>query len=139
MSTLNPQRGEQIPRATPSSVTQPFWEGCKRGELLFQRCGECGKPNFTPVERCRGCLGAGLEWQKSAGTARLISWTVVWRPAAPSFSVPYVPAVVELAEGYQMMTNIVGCEPDALRGGMALRVSFHAVDDTLTLPYFRPA
>ncbi len=139
MSVLSAQHGKEIPRAVPSVVSRPFWDGCKRGELCYQRCERCARPNFFPVERCRHCLAAELSWQKSSGQATLLSWTVVARPAAPAFSVPYVPAVVELAEGYQMLTNVIGCEPEDLKAGMRLGVAFHAVDDSLTLPYFRPA
>jgi hypothetical protein len=50
-------------------------------------------------------------------------------------------AVVELAEGPRMMTNIVDCPqtPEALALDMKLEVAFEKLDDTCTLPLFRPA
>lgn len=49
-------------------------------------------------------------------------------------------AVVELAEGPRLMTNIVGCEPDAVSVGMAVVADFEPIDDSdLSLPVFSPA
>jgi uncharacterized OB-fold protein len=53
--------------------------------------------------------------------------------------VPYVAAVVDLAEGPRMMTNVVGCEFDDLRAGMALRLEITDVGEGLHVPMFRPA
>ena len=54
---------------------------------------------------------------------------------------PYAIAVVKLAEGPTMMTNIVGCPqtPEALVLDMPLEVVFEPQTDTITLPLFRPA
>jgi uncharacterized OB-fold protein len=53
--------------------------------------------------------------------------------------VPYVAAVVDLAEGPRMMTNVVGCELDDLAVGMALEVEFTDIGDEYHVPMFRPA
>ena len=52
--------------------------------------------------------------------------------------VPYVAAVVDLAEGPRMMTNVVDCEFDALAIGMALEAVFHPTSDEVTIVQFRP-
>lgn len=52
---------------------------------------------------------------------------------------PYVLAMVELEEGPRLMTNIVGCDPDAVRIGMSVVVQFDDVTPEITLPKFRPA
>ena len=51
---------------------------------------------------------------------------------------PYVYAIVELAEGVRMPTNVVGCPPDAVRIGMPVEVVFEDVAPEITLPKFRP-
>lgn len=48
-------------------------------------------------------------------------------------------ALVTLAEGPRMMTNIVDCDPEAVRIGMAVTVTFDDVTEEVTLPKFRPA
>jgi uncharacterized OB-fold protein len=66
---------------------------------------------------------------------------VVHRNDLPPFNerVPYVAAVVDLAEGPRMMTNVVDCDPGRLEVGMALEVDFRDVGEGFRLPFFRPA
>jgi hypothetical protein len=79
-----------------------------------------------------------MAWEQSAGFGSLYSWTVVWRPPDPSFSVPYAPAIVRLDEEFWLMSAIIGCRADALYDGMRVGVTFHPVSDEVTLPYFSP-
>ena len=37
-----------------------------------------------------------------------------------------------------MLTNLVDVEPGDVRVGLPVEVVFHAFDDRITLPYFRP-
>jgi uncharacterized OB-fold protein len=136
-STLQPQQ-PGIPVPSPSPRSAPYWDACKRGELVFLSCDNCGAIALRPAVLCGGCLGRSLSWQASAGRGRLYSWTVVWRPQHPSFHVPYAPAIVTLDEGWSMVSAIVGCEPEDLRADMPLAVEFHPAGDEITLPYFRP-
>jgi uncharacterized protein len=53
--------------------------------------------------------------------------------------VPYVAAVVDLAEGPRMMTNVVDCDFDELAVGMALRVAYRELTPEFTVPVFVPA
>jgi len=137
MSVLQPQpEGTPLPR--PGPMTAPFWAGCTRGELLFQRCGRCGSAVFDPAIRCRRCGGADLIWERSAGHGAVYSWSTVWRPQVPAFRTPYAVAIVDLDEGYQMVSCLVGCEPDDIGVGMRVAVEFHPAGGDIVLPYFRP-
>jgi uncharacterized OB-fold protein len=129
--------GIPLPQPTPESA--PFWEGCARGELLFQRCAKCGTPNFVPAAACRNCLSPELSWEASAGKGSLYSWTIIWRPQTPAFEVPYAVGIVDIDEGYQMLSAIIDCDADDLRLGLRLEVDFRKMSDEITLPYFRPA
>jgi len=127
-----------IPVPNPSAASKPYWEGCVRGELLYQRCDDCGTIVLRPGTLCGQCLGRSLSWARSSGLGTLYSWTVVWRPQRPSFTVPYAPAIVTLDEGFRMVSSVVGCEPEELTAGMPLAVEFHPASDEISLPYFRP-
>ena len=50
-------------------------------------------------------------------------------------------AIVELEGGARMPTNIVDVEadPEHIKIGMALQVTFDDLDDKISLPKFRPA
>ena len=54
---------------------------------------------------------------------------------------PHSIAVVTLAEGPRMMTNIIGCPqtPEALQLDMPLEVVFEKQNDDIYLPLFKPA
>jgi len=136
-SLLQPQAGD-IPHPFPSVVSQPYWDGCARGELLFQRCDECGGITHTPAMICSHCCARALSWERSAGTGSIYSWTTVWRPQTPAFVVPYQPIIVDVDEGFQLLSNLIGCDHDAVHVGMRVAVQFHAIADGTMLPYFGP-
>ena len=137
MTLLQPQTGA-IPPPTPSALSQPFWDGCNRGELLFQRCDECGRATHTPAYICAHCNAPALTWERSAGTGTIYSWTTVWRPQVPAFHVPYVAIIVDVDEGWQVLSNLIGCAVDDVEVGMRVEVEFHPISGGFDLPYFRP-
>ncbi len=129
--------GIPVPRL--SSGGAPYWEGCRAGELRYLRCNVCGRIPSMPTPMCPRCRSRDLSWTASSGRGSLYSWTVVWRPQHPAFTVPYAPAIVRLDEGFWVMSAMVGCTPDELVDGLAVEVEFQAVDDELTLPFFHPS
>jgi uncharacterized OB-fold protein len=138
MALLVPQPGP-LPLGPPSAAALPFWEGAVAGELRYPRCSTCGHADFPAAPNCRFCLADTLVWEVSAGLGTVYSYTVVWRPVTPDFVTPYVPAIVELDEGYSMMTNLIGLDSDDVAVGLRVTVAFEAVREGPTLPYFRPA
>ena len=71
----------------------------------------------------------------------MFSWIVVRHPIPAEVyasEVPYVVALVDLEEGVRMVTNIIGCAPEAVTAGMRLEVVYKDVNETVTLPQFRP-
>ena len=137
MTTLQPQTGA-IPLPQPTMVSRPFWEGCQRGELLFQRCKDCGGATWSPALMCSNCYSTNTHWQQSKGEGEVYSWTVVWRPQTPEFTVPYAAVIMRMDEGYDFLSNMIGCDPDAIHVGMRAKVTFHRLSDDITLPYFVP-
>lgn len=137
-AVLQPQPvGIPVPRT--SLVAAPYWDGCRAGELRFQRCASCGGVVFYPSHVCHACQSTELAWEVSVGEGELYSWTVVWRAQTPAFRVPYAPAIVAMDEGFWLLTSVVGCAPDDLRAGLRMRVEFHLAGDDLVLPYVAPA
>jgi uncharacterized OB-fold protein len=128
-----------LPRVDEES--RGFWEALARHELYVQRCRDCGTKRFYPRAVCTACLSSATEWLRASGRGRVYSFTVTHQNQAPGFrdQLPYVLAYVTLEEGPTLMTNLVGCAPDAVRVGMAVEVVFEDVTPDVTLPKFRPA
>ena len=129
-----------LPQPTPE--TQHFWDGCREGKLLLQRCGDTGKAYFPPRPFSPFTGTREVEVFEASGKATLYSYVINHRPARGFEDIaPYAIAVVKLEEGVQMMTNIVDCEqtPEALELDMPLEVVFEKVSDDISLPKFRPA
>lgn len=126
-----------IPKPTPE--TQHFWDGTRAGELRIQHCSDCDHTYFPPRPFCPECSSRSVEVVVASGRATLYSYVIHHREV-PGFTPPYAIAVVELAEGPRMMTNIVECEqtPEALQLDMELEVTFEAVSEEISLPQFRP-
>jgi uncharacterized OB-fold protein len=133
---LLPQKAG-IPLPHPTPVSQPFWDGCALGELRYQRCRQCGRALFNPTSVCRWCGSDSLAWELGQGRGSVYSWSVVWRPQSTAFHVPYAAVIVDLDEGYQMLSGLIGCEHDEVDVGMRVAVEFHAAGE-MTLPYFSP-
>ena len=113
-------------RPEPDAFTRPYWEAAAEGRLLLRRCGGCGRAHHYPREFCPYCWSEDVAWEHASGDAVLYTWSVVHINDLPPFRdrLPYVAAVVDLAEGPRMMTALVDCDPLTLRIGMALHVSF---------------
>lgn len=126
-------------RPKPTPETRHFWEGCRRGKLLLQRCVETGRVYFPPRPFSPFTGSRNVEVVESCGRATLYSYLIHHRPV-PGFTPPYAIAVVELQEGPRMMTNIVECQqtPEALQLDMELEVVFRRIDEEISLPLFRP-
>lgn len=126
---------------SPTPETRHFWEGCQAGELRLQRCRACAKSYFPPRPFCPHCAARDVEIYKASGKATLESYIINHRPRPDMGTEPHSIAIVTLAEGPRMMTNIIGCPqtPEALVLDMALQVVFEPQTDEITLPYFKPA
>ena len=128
-----------IPLPRPTPLSAPHWDGCREGRLRVQRCRACRHYVFIPQPVCTACQSDALEWVDSSGRGTVYSLTTVHRPQRPEFAVPYTVAIVELDEGWHMLTNLVECAPEERAIGMRVEVVFRRMTDEVTLPMFRPA
>jgi len=116
-----------------------WWDRIAAGELPIQRCKQCGVLRHPPRPMCGHCQST--EWDNIAakGGGTVYSHTILHHPKFPGYDYPLICAVIELDEGTRIVSNIVGCGPADVRIGMRVQLSLEAVDETMTLPLFRPA
>ena len=125
--------------------SRAYWEGAGRGELVLQRCKDCGVVQHRPRGLCASCLSDDIEHFVSSGRGEVYTFSVVRQNQMPAFAkaVPYVISYVQLEEGPQLLTNIVDCDPDSVSIGMAVKFDFVPTPakngDALGIPRFVPA
>ena len=107
------------PRRIVAPEDQRFWAAIDAGELQIARC-ECGK-HYARAQACLACgAKAGtMAWVPASGAATLVSFVEFDKAYHPYFEsrLPYVVAVVALAEGPELVTNLVGVSSDELAAG----------------------
>ncbi|MDG5801779.1 Zn-ribbon domain-containing OB-fold protein [Streptomyces ossamyceticus] len=136
MSSGGAGRRFDLPEADAFSRT--YWDAAAEGRLLVRRCGACGRAHHYPREFCPHCWSEDVRWEEASGRATLYTWSVVHRNDLPPFGerVPYVAAVVDLAEGPRMMTEVVECAVADLRVGMEVEAVFRDAGE-FRVPVFR--
>jgi hypothetical protein len=127
-----------IPRPAPESAY--YWQAAREHRLELPRCNACGKFWFPPSQSCPHCLASDFAWQPVSGIGKIFSFVTYHRIYHPALAkdVPYVVALVELAEGPRLLTNIVGIAPDAVACDMPVKVVFDDVADDVSVPKFTP-
>jgi uncharacterized OB-fold protein len=132
---------ESFERVEPplTERTEAFWTSGADGVLRIAGCGSCGRYQHPPRPVCSRCHSRDIAPVAVLGRGTVWSWTVnryQWQRAMPA---PYVVAEVELTEqpGLRLLTNIVDCEPEEVRIGMAVEVCFARSGDAF-IPLFRP-
>jgi uncharacterized OB-fold protein len=125
----------------PTAETAEYWAGCRRHELLIQRCTDCAAHQFYPRLLCTSCSGRSLEWVPASGRGTITSFTIVRKAVSAAYAaeVPYVVALIRLEEGPTLMSNVVGCGVEEVVMGMPVEVVFDDWPGGVTVPKFRPA
>lgn len=128
------------PRTALDPDAAPWWEAINRDELKYQVCRDCQTPFFYPRTACPACLSDDLEWRSSLGNGAVYAFTVVRRAPEAAFvkHVPYVVALVDLDEGFRMMSGVVDCPVERVRVGLKVSLVFREGARGQRLPYFKP-
>lgn len=102
-----------------------FLEHCRRRELAFPVDAD-GAALWRPSVRAAG-------WRVSAGRGTVYSTTTVRRRGEE----PHDVSLVELDEGYRMLSRVTGIAPEAVRIGLRVHVQWEGDDPPV--PVFAPA
>lgn len=129
----------QLPVADEDTLA--FWEGCRRGRLLIQQCGDCHAFRFPPAPLCPRCSSSAATWREDPGHGEILTFCVYHSElAGPAWRdrLPYVVVVVELTYSrVRMLGNLTGVEPGSVEIGLRTRLCFETVDGRMSLPQFR--
>jgi uncharacterized OB-fold protein len=127
-------------RVAPSTSpdTAFFWDGLREHRLLIQRCAGCGALRQPPRPMCPECNSLAWDTIESSGRGTVYAYVMPQHPRFPMFEYPYIVALVELAEGVRLVSNLRGIAPEDVRVGMPVEVFYETFENELVLHQFRP-
>ncbi|MFE6918267.1 bifunctional MaoC family dehydratase N-terminal/OB-fold nucleic acid binding domain-containing protein [Streptomyces rubiginosohelvolus] len=130
------------PRPVINRDNAGFWAGVAEHRLLIQRCTDCATLRLPWLPGCNACGGAEWDTVEACGAGTVFSHVVMHHPSFPAFAPdgeggPYAVALVELAEGVRIVSNVIGVPYDKVRVGMPVQLEFLVTDPDLELPVFR--
>ena len=131
-------------RSTPEELTAEFWDAAAQGRLVRPVCDDCGRSFFTPRVACPHCRSIRWRYVDSDGLGVVSSHSTVHRGPDPTWATPYVLGVVDMDEGWNLLTRLLVEPPDESAPGALIgtRVQVHFVADdhsARTLPAFAPS
>src|SRR5512134_2162677 len=113
-----------------------YLEHCRKGELAYQVSAADGKPVFYPRVTAPGTGRADLEWRMSKGLGTVYATTVIYSKNEPPLNV----ALIDLDEGFRMMSRVEDIDPLQVKIGMRVKVRIHPGDEKQPpYPVFIPA
>lgn len=127
----NEEEWAVIEEGAPAEVYGRYLEV---GKLGFQRCEDCSSAVFYPRVLCPACGGASLRWETSGGRGTVYATTAVYRKDGQ----PYNVALVDLEEGFRMMSRVEGMPAEEVEVGMEVAFMVRAGEDG-PLAVFEPA
>jgi uncharacterized OB-fold protein len=96
---------------------QRYLEGLERGVLVYQHCNECHTAIFYPRPGCPFCGAVDLQLRDSKGSGTLYSVSVVHDKTQN-----YNLVLVDLDEGFRIMSTVVDCEAPSIGARVKGRV-----------------
>jgi uncharacterized OB-fold protein len=118
----------------------------RRGDLRMQACRGCGYVRTPPRPICPQCLSEESDWKRMCGQG--IVETYIWyfknildRRYTNDWAyqdAPYNVALVRLAEGPRVLTNVENTTFEALRAGQTVTAKFIPISDAYAILRFMP-
>jgi uncharacterized OB-fold protein len=112
-----------MPNELAESPLGVYIEHCRKGELAYQ-VDEKGTPVFFPRAVAPG-TGGRLEWRVSKGLGTVHATTVVHAKDKQPWNV----ALIDVDEGFRMMSRVEDIDPMQVRIGMRVKVRMHPGDE----------
>ena len=96
--------------------------------LEGSKCTKCGELYFPSRLRCIKCNSEDLEPYIFSGEGKIETFSWVYTPPKGfESSIPYCLAIVKLAEGPKLTTQLVGFEEDEVEIGIPVEFAFRKV------------
>ncbi|MDZ4827113.1 MAG: OB-fold domain-containing protein [Actinomycetota bacterium] len=109
-------------------MSTQFREAAERQEFVLPWCAACNKAFWYPRPVCPACLSDEIEYRPASGDGTVYAVSVQHKPGPMRDAAdgPYPVVLVDLPEGVRVMGNVLGCPPDAVEVGMAVRATWES-------------
>jgi len=114
---------ESMIRPAASRDTQFFWDGINAHELRIQKLPD-GILQHPPAPAVWQDKDAAVDYVVASGHGTVFSFVVHHAPQVPGRTLPFVIALVELAEGVRMLGELRDIEPAKVEIGMPVKATF---------------
>lgn len=132
--------------AVPTRIAAPrghdngwWWDAVDEGKMLIQRCKSCQTLRHPPRPMCGQCQSVDWDSIESTMDGEIFSFTTMHYPKIPGYDYPLCCAVISLAEGTRVVSNIVEIDHEDVKIGMKVKGRIEQVDEKTMLPQFYPA
>jgi len=134
MKTMAEASPAPLPRLAASPLTL-YREALSRGELAYQ-ADAAGQAVFYPrVTPPNGCEGE-LHWMTSRGLGTVYATTFI----SPRGEAAYNVALIDMDEGFRLMSRVESAAPADVRIGMRVRMRIHpGQGEEAPYPVFDPS
>jgi len=118
-----------------NSPLNVYIEHCRKGELAYQVCSDNNSAVFFPRVAAPVTGSPNLEWRTSKGLGTVHATTVVYYKNEPPLNV----ALIDLDEGFRMMSRVEDVDPLHVKIGMRVKVRMKPGDEKQPpYPVFTP-
>ena len=114
---------EQMIRPAASRDTAFFWDGINAHELRIQKRPD-GTLQHPPAPALWNDKDVPTDYIVASGKGTVFSFVVHHAPQVPGRTLPFVIALVELAEGVRMLGELRGIDPAKVEIGMDVRATY---------------
>ncbi|GAA1850530.1 Zn-ribbon domain-containing OB-fold protein [Pseudonocardia ailaonensis] len=118
----------------PRGEEAEWYAAAEQGRLGYTRCAACATAHLPLRALCPACGSTDVATAASAGRGSIYSYTVQRRRPAAGVPVPNIVALVDLDEGFRMLSRIVGRieGPGEPAIGARVEVRFARCHETVT-------
>jgi uncharacterized OB-fold protein len=129
------------PVPVPDSLTEAYWAGAARQQLVIQRCLGCRRFRHLPTSRCSNCGSGEMTFETVSGRGTIHTYAITFDARTPAFTArqPYAIVTVELDEqqGLFVLTNMPTTSLQQVAIGRRVEVYFESLAEGVWLPQFR--
>jgi uncharacterized OB-fold protein len=110
-----------IPPSASSSPLAIFRDYLGKGQLAYQHDAATGEAVFYPRVIGPGSGNPDLAWRISTGLGTVYAVTVI----SPRGEAPYNVVLIDVDEGFRLMSRVEGLPPESVHIGMRVRTRVH--------------